>query len=295
MARATLVAVEYASEPDAELALGIVRDLDDEDALASTMRRSSSARADGRVELRQSREFRRARPRLEAAQSGPCSALRWIPVPAARLCRGGDGFSALDKGSRTRRCDKSAASLRPARRSSSRSSAMSTGSCSRRASNRWRELVAAEVSARCSTGSACALVRLVRGGSSPSWLRRRRWRPTAARSWRRPRRRVASRRSARSRPTCRAPCRGSSPPVPAAPRCRSHRPPIRPPRRAPRSEQGVGLLVEARRLGHAGVHVGQDPEPRQVASCHRPKTFRGLRLAVMDVPFPQQFESVSKD
>ena len=57
MARATLVAVEYSSELDAERALGIVRDLDDEDALAVHDAAIVVKHADGRVELRQSREL----------------------------------------------------------------------------------------------------------------------------------------------------------------------------------------------------------------------------------------------
>src|SRR6478735_1001061 len=100
MARATLVAVEYASELDAERALGIVRDLSDEDALAVHDAAVVVKRADGRVELRQSRELAAGEAAVGGGSIGILIGLA-VAIPVAGALVGvaaGMGFSALDQG-----------------------------------------------------------------------------------------------------------------------------------------------------------------------------------------------------
>ena len=98
MSRATLVAVEYASEPDAERALGILRDLSDEDALDLHDAAVVVKHADGRVELRQSRELAAGEGAVGGGSIGFCSACSGSP---RRRCtgrrRGRDGFAAHDR------------------------------------------------------------------------------------------------------------------------------------------------------------------------------------------------------
>jgi uncharacterized membrane protein len=100
MARATLVAVEYANEEAAERALGIVRDLSDEDALAVHDAAVVVKRADGRVELRQSRELAAGEAAVGGGSIGILLGLA-VAIPVAGALVGvaaGMGFAALDKG-----------------------------------------------------------------------------------------------------------------------------------------------------------------------------------------------------
>jgi uncharacterized membrane protein len=100
MAGATLVAVEYPNEQAAELALGIVRDLNDEDALAVHDAAVVVKRADGRVELRQSRELAAGEGAVGGGSIGILLGLA-VAIPVAGALVGvaaGMGFAALDKG-----------------------------------------------------------------------------------------------------------------------------------------------------------------------------------------------------
>ena len=100
MARATLVAVEYASERDAERALGIVRDLSDEDALALHDAAVVVKHADGRVELRQSRELAAGEGAVGGGSIGLLLGLA-VAIPVAGALVGvaaGMGFAAHDRG-----------------------------------------------------------------------------------------------------------------------------------------------------------------------------------------------------
>ena len=100
MARATLVAVEYANEQAAERALGIVRDLNDKDALAVHDAAVVVKRADGRVELRQSHELAAGEAAVGGGSIGILLGLA-VAIPVAGALVGvaaGMGFAALDKG-----------------------------------------------------------------------------------------------------------------------------------------------------------------------------------------------------
>jgi uncharacterized membrane protein len=100
MARATLVAVEYASEPDAERALGILRDLTNEDALDLHDAAVVVKHADGRVELRQSRELAAGEGAVGGGSIGLLLGLA-VAVPVAGALVGvaaGMGFAAHDRG-----------------------------------------------------------------------------------------------------------------------------------------------------------------------------------------------------
>ena len=100
MARATLVAVEYASEPDAERALGILRDLSEEDALDLHDAAVVVKHADGRVELRQSRELAPGEGAVGGGSIGLLLGLA-VAVPVAGALVGvaaGMGFAAHDRG-----------------------------------------------------------------------------------------------------------------------------------------------------------------------------------------------------
>jgi uncharacterized membrane protein len=100
MTRATLVAVEYANEQAAERALGIIRDLSDEDAHAVHDAAVVVKRADGRVELRQSRELAAGEAAVGGGSIGILLGLA-VAIPVAGALVGvaaGMGFAALDKG-----------------------------------------------------------------------------------------------------------------------------------------------------------------------------------------------------
>jgi uncharacterized membrane protein len=100
MPRATLVAVEYASERDAERALGIVGDLDAEEALTVHDAAIVVKHADGRVELRQSRELAAGEAAVGGGSIGILLGLA-VAIPVAGALVGvaaGMGFAALDKG-----------------------------------------------------------------------------------------------------------------------------------------------------------------------------------------------------
>jgi uncharacterized membrane protein len=100
MAGAVLVAVEYANVQAAELALGIVRDLNDEDALAVHDAAVVVKRADGRVELRQSSELAAGEAAVGGGSIGILLGLA-VAIPVAGALVGvaaGMGFAALDKG-----------------------------------------------------------------------------------------------------------------------------------------------------------------------------------------------------
>ncbi len=94
------MAVEYLREEDAESALGIVRDLNDDDALAVHDAAIVVRHGDGRVELRQSRELAAGEAAVGGGSIGILLGLA-VAVPVAGALVGvaaGMGYSALDKG-----------------------------------------------------------------------------------------------------------------------------------------------------------------------------------------------------
>jgi uncharacterized membrane protein len=100
MASATLVAVEYPHEENAERALGIVRDLSDEKALSVYDAAIVLRHDDGRVELRQSRELATGEAAVGGGSIGILLGLA-VAVPVAGALVGvaaGIGLSALDQG-----------------------------------------------------------------------------------------------------------------------------------------------------------------------------------------------------
>jgi uncharacterized membrane protein len=100
MAAATLVAVEYASETDAERALDVVGDLGTAGALAIHDAAVVARHADGRIELRQSRELAAGEGAVGGGSIGILLGLA-VAIPVAGALVGvaaGIGFAALDKG-----------------------------------------------------------------------------------------------------------------------------------------------------------------------------------------------------
>src|SRR3954471_14065490 len=100
MAAASLVAVEYASEPDAERALDIVRALGTAGALAIHDAAVVVRHGDGRIELRQSRELAAGEGAVGGGSIGILLGLA-VAIPVAGALVGvaaGIGFAALDKG-----------------------------------------------------------------------------------------------------------------------------------------------------------------------------------------------------
>jgi len=100
MAGATLVAVEYASEQDAERGLAVVRDLGEEHALVVHDAAIVARHPDGRVELRQTRELAAGEGAVGGGSIGILLGLA-VAVPVAGALVGlaaGVGFAALDKG-----------------------------------------------------------------------------------------------------------------------------------------------------------------------------------------------------
>jgi uncharacterized membrane protein len=100
MPAATLVAVEYPHEEEAEQALAIVRDLADRKALVVHDAAIVLRHDDGRVELRQSRELAAGEAVVGGGSIGILLGLA-VAVPVAGALIGvaaGMGFSALDRG-----------------------------------------------------------------------------------------------------------------------------------------------------------------------------------------------------
>jgi uncharacterized membrane protein len=100
MAGATLVAVEFTSEEEAERALAIVRDLGEQGALAVHDAAIVVRQLDGRVELRQSRELAAGEAAVGGGSIGILLGLA-VAVPVAGALVGlaaGIGFAAHDSG-----------------------------------------------------------------------------------------------------------------------------------------------------------------------------------------------------
>jgi uncharacterized membrane protein len=115
MASATLVAVEYANQESAERALAIVRDLNDEDALAVHDAAVVVKRDDGRVELRQSHELAAGEAAAGGGSIGILLGLA-VAIPVAGALVGvaaGLGFAALDKGISNKRMRELGETLAP--------------------------------------------------------------------------------------------------------------------------------------------------------------------------------------
>ena len=293
MARATLVAVEYASEPDAERALGILRDLSDEDALDLHDAAVVVKHADGRVELRQSRELAAGEAAVGGGSIGLLLGLA-VAIPVAGALVGvaaGMGFAAH----RQRDLEQGDA---PCRWRASPGEALLFALVGKvdwellasRLEPVGGTLVRSEVSDEVLAQLGLALP-LARAGFCDRVVQPDRAHDLGARGDHAGR--ADDRRDRDQRPE-------DLVEVELAVLGRAE---VQEPRdrRSVHRDQGgdlnelVGLLVEARRLADARVHVRQDPEPRQVASRDRPKTFGGLRLCGHGRPFPEQSGFASKD
>ena len=296
MARATLVAVEYASEPDAERALGIVRDLDDEDALAVHDAAIVVKHADGRVELRQSRELAAGEAAVGGGSIGILLGLA-VAIPVAGALVGvaaGMGFAALDKGISNKEMRHVGGTLAPGEALLfALVGKVDWDLLASRLEPVGGKLVASEVSDEVldRLGVAARSGRLARVGFGDGVVEADRAHDLGAGGD--DARRADDRRDRDQRAE-------NLVEVELAVLGRAEVQEPRDRRSVHRDQRGdlnelVGLLVETRRLAHAVVHVRQDPEPRQVASRDRPKTFRGFRLCGHGRPFPKRSEFASKD
>ncbi len=297
MARATLLAVEYASELDAERALGIVRDLDDEDALAVHDAAIVVKHADGRVELRQSRELAAGEAAVGGGSIGILIGLA-VAIPVAGALVGvaaGMGFSALDQGISNKEMRHVGGELAPGEALLfALVGKVDWDLLASRLAPVGGKLVAAEVSDE-------VLDRLGVEPSSSSALARVGFGDGVVEADRAHDLGAGGDDARRADDRCDRDQRAENlVEVELAVLGRAevqeprHRRSVHRDQRRDLNEL-VGLLVEPRRLAHSGVHVRQDPEPRQVASRDRPKTFRGFRLCGHRRPFPERFEFASKD